>query len=80
VPRFINSLIVAFGYEPCLPSPLGTLVGLWASRDFRVAFERRSAFLHPLDQNDAAQSRSPNSRSDLIVPRYIGCRDTRALA
>ena len=72
VPRFVNSLIIAFG-STVLAVALGTLVGLWLLAVPRAA-EGRPAVLHPVDPDDAAdRGRDP----DLPDVPHLGLSDTR---
>ena len=69
VPRFINSLIIAFG-STFLAVFLGTLAAYAFSR-FKVPLQGRPAVLHPVDAHDAAdRGRDPDLPD---VPRSSAC-------
>ena len=72
VPRFVNSLVIGFG-STFLAVCFGTIVGLRRSRDSACRC-RRSAVLHPVDADDAAdRGRDP----DLSDVPHLGLTDTK---
>ncbi len=74
LPRFINSLIIAFGSTFCAVL-LGTLAAYGFSR-FKVPLEGRPPVLHPVDADDAADRRRDPDLPD--VPRSSACRTPRS--
>ena len=74
LPRFINSLIIAFG-STALSVVLGVTAAYAFSR-FKVPAQGRPAVLHPVDAHDAADRGGDPDLSD--VPRGRAVRHARS--